>query len=95
MGRIVHVIGAGPHTMWAKRRPDWFWDPEATGGILVDIGSHQVDQFLAITGASAADVEIVAAAVGNVASPDHPAMQDIGSMTLAVLGVGSGRQAGW
>ena len=29
----MHVIGAGPHTMWAKRRPAWFWDPEATGGI--------------------------------------------------------------
>lgn len=83
VGRVVHVIGAGPHTMWAKRRPDWFWDPDATGGILVDIGSHQVDQFLSITGATAADVSIVASAVGNVASPDHPAMQDIGSMTLA------------
>ncbi len=82
IGRIVHVIGAGPHTMWAKRRPDWFWDPEATGGILVDIGSHQVDQFLSITDLTAADVEIVTAAVGNVASPEHPAMQDIGSMTL-------------
>ena len=87
VGRIVHVIGAGPHTMWAKRRPDWFWDPEATGGILVDIGSHQVDQFLTITDMTAADVEVVAAAVGNVASPDHPAMQDIGSMTLAAPGV--------
>jgi predicted dehydrogenase len=87
VGRIVHVIGAGPHTMWAKRRPDWFWDPEATGGILVDIGSHQVDQFLAITDMTAADVEILAAAVGNVASPDHPTMQDIGSMTLAAPGV--------
>ena len=87
VGRIVHVIGAGPHTMWAKRRPDWFWDPEATGGILVDIGSHQVDQFLSITDMTAADVEIVTAAVGNVASPDHPSMQDIGSMTLAAPGV--------
>ena len=89
IGRIVHVIGAGPHTMWAKRRPDWFWDPEATGGILVDIGSHQVDQFLSITDMTAADVHIVAAAVGNVASPEHPAMQDIGSMTLCGLS-GSG-----
>jgi predicted dehydrogenase len=89
VGSIVHVIGAGPHTMWAKRRPDWFWDPEATGGILVDIGSHQVDQFMTITGATAADVSIVASMVGNVASPDHPAMQDIGSMTLACL-FGSG-----
>jgi predicted dehydrogenase len=84
VGHIVHVIGAGPHTMWAHRRPEWFWEPGATGGILVDIGSHQVDQFLSITGASAAHVSIVASAVGNVASPDHPGMQDIGSMTLAV-----------
>jgi predicted dehydrogenase len=83
IGTVVHVIGAGPHTMWARRRPAWFWDPEATGGILVDIGSHQVDQFMSITGASAADISIVAAMVGNVASPDHPEMQDIGSMTLA------------
>lgn len=87
IGRIVHVIGAGPHTMWAKRRPDWFWDPEATGGIIVDIGSHQVDQFLSITGVGATEVSVVTAAVGNVASPGHPAMQDIGSMTLAAPGV--------
>ena len=96
VGDVVHVIGAGPHTMWAKRRPDWFWDPEATGGILVDIGSHQVDQFMAVTGATAADVSVVASMVGNVASPDHPAMQDIGSMTLVCGphgpgGDGSGR----
>jgi predicted dehydrogenase len=83
VGKIVHVVGAGPHTMWAKRRPHWFWDPDATGGILVDIGSHQVDQFLTITGLAAADVSIVASMVGNVASPDHPRMEDIGSMTLA------------
>jgi predicted dehydrogenase len=90
VGRVVHVIGAGPHTMWASRRPAWFWDPEATGGILVDIGSHQVDQFLSVTGLTAADVAIVAAAVGNVVSSDHPTMQDIGSMTLAgPLGTGA------
>jgi predicted dehydrogenase len=84
VGRVVHVIGAGPHTMWADRRPDWFWDPAATGGILVDIGSHQVDQFLAVTGAT--DVAVRTSMVGNVASPEHPAMEDIGSMTLVAAG---------
>ena len=83
IGEVVHVIGAGPHTMWADRRPDWFWDPDATGGILVDIGSHQVDQFLAVTGAAGDHTSVITSSVGNVASPDHPAMQDIGSMTLA------------
>ncbi len=89
IGTVVHVIGAGPHLLSAKHRPSWFWDDSATGGILVDIGSHQVDQFLAITDMTAADVSVVAAAVGNVASPEHPAMQDIGSMTLCGLS-GSG-----
>jgi predicted dehydrogenase len=100
VGDVVHVVGAGPHTMWAKRRPGWFWDPDATGGILVDIGSHQVDQFLSITGATAAEVSVVSSMVGNVASPDHPRMQDIGQMTLACevsavrVGTGPGRTVG-
>jgi predicted dehydrogenase len=90
VGRVVHVVGAGPHLLSAKHRPDWFWDDSATGGILVDIGSHQADQFLAVAvGAdgpsSAANVR--AASVGNVACPDHPAMQDIGTMTLTANGV--------
>lgn len=84
VGRIVHVVGAGPHTLWADRRPDWFWEPSATGGILIDIGSHQVDQFLAVTGAT--DVTVRTSMVGNVACPDHPAMEDIGSMTLVGQG---------
>lgn len=90
VGKIVHVVGAGPHLLSAKHRPGWFWDDAATGGILVDIGSHQADQFLAVAVGShgpstAASVRL--AAVGNAACPDHPAMQDIGSMTLAANGV--------
>ena len=80
IGRVVSVLGLGPHRMGADGRPDWFWEPEATGGILVDIGSHQADQFLMATGAGQA--EVVTSAVGNVSSPRHPAMQDIGQMVL-------------
>ena len=87
IGTVVHVIGAGPHSMNRDQRPDWFWDPAATGGILVDIGAHQVDQFLSLAGAASAtgsNAVVRAAAVGNVSSPEHPEMQDIGSMTLAL-----------
>lgn len=80
VGRVVSVLGLGPHRMGADGRPDWFWDAEATGGILVDIGSHQADQFLMATGARTA--EVVTASVGNVASPRHPGMQDIGQMVI-------------
>lgn len=90
VGTVVHVVGAGPHLLSAKHRPSWFWDSSATGGILVDIGSHQADQFLAVAvGAhgpsTAAHVRLAAA--GNAACPDHPDMQDIGSMTLVANGI--------
>ena len=81
IGRVVNVLGLGPHRMGADGRPDWFWDPVATGGILVDIGSHQADQFLMATGAGTADV--VSSQVGNVSVPAHPEMQDIGQMVIA------------
>jgi predicted dehydrogenase len=90
IGQIVHVVGAGPHLLSAAHRPKWFWDPAATGGILVDIGSHQADQFLAVAvGAEGPSVpaEVKLAAVGNVACADNPAMQDVGSMTLTANGV--------
>ena len=48
VGRVVHVAGSGPHSLFRDRRPDWFWDPQRSGGILVDIGAHQVDEFLAV-----------------------------------------------
>ncbi|MCU1369632.1 MAG: oxidoreductase [Ilumatobacteraceae bacterium] len=81
VGRIVNVLGLGPHRMGADGRPDWFWDPEATGGILVDIGSHQADQFLTATGAGTA--EVITSQVGNVSVPAHPGMQDIGQMVIS------------
>ena len=90
IGTVVHVIGAGPHLLSAKHRPSWFWDDSATGGILVDIGSHQADQFLAVAvGADgpSATAEVRLATVGNVACPEHPAMQDIGTMTLVANGI--------
>ena len=81
VGRVASVVGLGPHRMGADGRPDWFWDPLATGGILVDIGSHQADQFLMATGAGTA--EVVSSQVGNVSSPRHPGMQDVGQMVIA------------
>ncbi|MEZ5342068.1 MAG: Gfo/Idh/MocA family oxidoreductase [Acidimicrobiales bacterium] len=91
IGQVVHVVGSGPHLLSAQHRPDWFWDDAFVGGILVDIGSHQADQFLAVAvGADSTDgppASVRLSAVGNVSCPDHPQMQDIGSMTLVANGV--------
>jgi predicted dehydrogenase len=78
IGKVVHTVGLGPHTLNLKHRPEWFYDPARYGGILVDIGSHQVDQFLAFVGAEAATV--LASTVG--AHPEHLGLQTFGEMLL-------------
>jgi predicted dehydrogenase len=49
IGRVVQSLGTGPHRLNRAIRPGWFWERDAYGGILVDIASHQIDQFLAFT----------------------------------------------
>ena len=80
IGRVVQTLGIGPHRQRLAQRPDWFFDRPRYGGILTDIGSHQVDQFLHFTGST--DVEIVHALVENTTLPEHPGLQDFGEMTL-------------
>lgn len=80
IGRVVQTINIAPHQMNAPTRPAWFWEREKYGGILCDIGSHQVDQFLFYTGSKKA--EVVASQVGNVAHPEHPGFEDFGDVML-------------
>ena len=87
LGRIVQTLGLGPHhegdrahLAGGEGRPDWFYDPKCTGGIITDIGSHQIDQFLFYTGSETA--EIVSSTVANYTHPDAPMMQDFGDLTL-------------
>ena len=49
IGKVVQVIGMGPHRLNAPSRPAWFFEKEKYGGILCDIGSHQIEQFLFYT----------------------------------------------
>ena len=44
--------GSWPHKQNLKTRPEWFFERERYGGILCDIGSHQIDQFLHFTGST-------------------------------------------
>ena len=80
IGRVVQTVGFGPHRLNRHLRPDWFFDPAQAGGILTDIGSHQIDQFLHFTGSD--DAEIVASAVANYANPDQPEFEDFGEILL-------------
>ncbi len=80
VGRVMQTIGLGPHRVGNYDRPGWFWSRERTGGILCDIGSHQVEQFLFFTGSGAA--EVAASHVGNFDHPDKSEFEDFGQMLL-------------
>lgn len=80
IGRVIQTVGLGPHRLNRPSRPDWFFDEKAYGGILTDIASHQVDQFMFFTGST--DAEIVTSSVGNFANPNDPGLQDYGEITL-------------
>ena len=90
IGRVIQTVNIAPHQIvqgggnagngGADPRPEWFWKPEMYGGILTDIGSHQVDQFLYYTQSTSA--EIVESQISNIAHPEHPVFQDFGDMVL-------------
>lgn len=80
IGRVIQTTGLGPHRLNRAIRPEWFFRPGAFGGILTDIASHQIDQFLYFTGAKTA--RIVAAHTANRNLPDVPGFQDYGDILL-------------
>ncbi|TNJ39612.1 Gfo/Idh/MocA family protein [Phaeobacter sp. B1627] len=80
IGKVVQTVGFGPHRLNRQTRPDWFFDRDAYGGILTDIGSHQIDQFLYFTGST--DAEITMANVRNFANQGDPGLQDFGELAL-------------
>jgi predicted dehydrogenase len=80
IGRVVQTVGLGPHRINIPSRPPWFFVKERYGGILTDIGSHQMDQFLFFTGSTRA--EVVVAQVGNYRHPEHPELEDFGDVVL-------------
>jgi len=88
IGKVIQTINIAPHQVIQRAgdngggvpRPGWFWEDVQYGGILCDIGSHQIDQFLFYTGSTTA--EVVAAQIANLRHPDHPHFQDFGDMML-------------
>jgi predicted dehydrogenase len=80
IGQVIQTMGVGPHRLNAETRPPWFFQKDRYGGILVDLASHQFDQFLFFTGSTKA--EIVASQVGNVHHPEFPGLEDFGDVML-------------
>ena len=80
IGQVVQTIGMGPHRTSLHSRPQWFYERDKYGGIIADIGSHQMDQFLYFTGSTSA--EVVSSQVANYKHPQHPGFEDFGEAML-------------
>ncbi|RTZ45391.1 Gfo/Idh/MocA family oxidoreductase [Candidimonas sp. SYP-B2681] len=80
IGDVIQTLGMGPHRLNRDIRPDWFFDTSAYGGILIDIASHQIDQFMMFTDSE--DAEIVHATVGHFGPNTPESFQDFGEITL-------------
>ncbi|HYW56413.1 MAG TPA: Gfo/Idh/MocA family oxidoreductase [Polaromonas sp.] len=80
VGEVIHTLGMGPHRLNRAIRPAWFFDKKYYGGILADIASHHVDQFLVLTGST--DAEIAHASVAHFGKTTANDFQDFGELSL-------------
>lgn len=81
IGTVVQTVGFGPHRLLGHvDRPDWTFDKKYFGGIINDLASHQMEQFLFFTGSTSA--EIVASNVGNFKYTQFPKIHDFGDVMV-------------
>ncbi|MDA9686134.1 Gfo/Idh/MocA family oxidoreductase [bacterium] len=80
IGKVKQTMGTGPHRQGNYERPDWFYERESYGGIITDIGSHQIHQFLVFTNSNKAN--ITNALVENTTKKQFLGFQDFGEINL-------------
>ncbi|MFD2922325.1 Gfo/Idh/MocA family protein [Halobacillus naozhouensis] len=80
IGDVVQVLGMGPHRLNIDQRPEWFFWKETYGGIVCDIGSHQIEQFLWF--AKANNARILSSTAINMSHPEYPEFEDYGDAHL-------------
>ena len=78
VGDVIQVLNIAPHRLSASTRPSWFFDKSQYGGILTDIGSHQVEQFLTYAGCR--DAKVTLARVTS--HPEYPGLENFGEMAM-------------
>ena len=83
IGKVFHIDIFAPHKLAPETRPAWFFERDKIGGIITDIGSHQLQQFLEYTGAD--DAVINSARVDNYFAKEYAKngdFDDFGDLTL-------------
>jgi len=92
IGDVVQTIGLGPHRLNRALRPAWFFDKPAYGGIINDIGCHQIDQFLAFAGTP--DATLVSSTIGCFGTAPT-GFEDFAELTLQTPSVRGYARIDW
>jgi predicted dehydrogenase len=88
IGKVVQIVGMGPHRISLAQRPAWFFEKEKYGGIIVDLGCHQIEQILFFAGAR--DARITASRVAAYKYGAYPGFEDFGDASLVMDNGASG-----
>lgn len=80
IGQVLHVTILAPHRLNKETRAPWFFEKDQNGGIITDIGSHQVEQFLTYSGARS--VRVLHSTLANYANREKPNFYDYGDGNL-------------
>ncbi len=77
IGKIASVINMRPHRLKPENRPDWMFDSKKYGGIINDIGVHDIDIACWI---SESEIDsILASHVSNLRFSQFPDFEDNGA----------------
>ncbi len=80
IGKVIHMDGFGPHRISIPIRPDWFFDKKYYGGILCDLASHQIEQFLYYANVENATIDF--AKTSNRNNAQFPNFEDFGELHI-------------
>lgn len=80
IGSVVGIINMRPHRLRPQGRPDWMFNSRQYGGIINDIGVHDID--IAVWLANSDVDEILAASVSNKRFTDIHDFNDNGEAML-------------
>lgn len=80
IGRVLQTINLAPHRISLSQRPQWFFDKLQYGGILTDLGCHQIEQFLYFT--KARDAKLNSSRIANYYYKSYQNFEDFGDAML-------------
>ncbi len=80
IGKVIQIIGTGPHRISLPTRPEWFFDRKKYGGILVDLGCHHIEQILFFAGAK--NARITSSRVTSYKYTQYPNFEDFGDASF-------------